>query len=121
MIGFVSEVTAAGPTFAAAARHACGIAPEHAPPPPGPKHGIPFGPMDLKSDGLPKKSQRSENSLVPLKPFDWSFTFHGSPLSIVIMVLSCQPSRSWLLVFRSGSVYVMEKVKRWRMSSSLLA
>src|SRR5919108_3471052 len=121
MLGSVSEVTAAGPTLAAAVKQACGMAPVHAPPPPGSKQGIPLGPIALKSEGLPKKSQRSANSLVPLNPKDWSLTFQGCPVSKVIMVLSCQPSSNWLLVFLSGSEDVIDKVKRWRMSSSPLA
>src|SRR5579863_1927534 len=46
---------------------------------------------DLKSWGLPMKSQRSANSLVPLILSTVSLPYQGWPVSTVTMELSSQP------------------------------
>src|SRR5581483_7410607 len=84
------------------------------------KYGMPFGP-DVKSDGLPKKFQRSVNSPVPLTSVPRSIGPQGCALFRVTMEFSSQPSSSCANDFLPGTRYVKERVKRWRISKSLLA
>src|SRR5580704_2792370 len=56
----------------------------------------------LKSDGLPKKSQRSVFSTVPAKASVVSMMFHGCEPARVTMVLSFQPSSIWPKPFFPG-------------------
>src|SRR5271157_1739478 len=86
------------PNAVAASVHAVGITLPQAPLP-NPKQGIGVGP-DLKSDGLPTKSQRcglacgglTGSPPSPANPLVKSITPQGCPLSMVAMVLISQPS-----------------------------
>src|SRR5690348_6171195 len=63
--------------------------------PPGPvQYGMELE-VALKSDGFPKKSQRSAFSWTLLKSFDPSMMFQGCGPAKVMMVLSFQPSSIW--------------------------
>src|SRR5208337_1171027 len=90
------------------------------------KYGIPTGP-EVKSLGLPKKSQRSmpvptmTDSPVPLTSVFASIGPQGCALLKVTMVLTCQPSSICANDFFPGMTYVPDSVKRWRTSKSLLA
>src|ERR1700687_1665127 len=90
------------------------------PPAPGPvQYGIELAPPDLKSENLPKKSQRSVPSLVPLMLLAESKVCHGCALWRVTMELIFQPSKSCANPFLPGMLYVTERVNRCRMSKSL--
>src|SRR5690348_14022363 len=91
--------------------------------------GMEFAPPDLKSEGFPKKSQRSVLSLLmnapllstPEEKLFWvSQTVHGCPLCSVMMALTFHPSSSWPWPFIDGRSEVVVSVNRWRMSKSPL-
>src|SRR5208282_232419 len=102
----------------ASAAHAGLVAPE--------EYGIPTGP-DLKSLGLPKKSQRSipvaapVDSPVPLTSVDESVGPQGCAPAMVTIEFNSQPSSSWATDFLPGMAYVVDTVRRFRISKSLLA
>src|SRR6202023_3831333 len=75
------------------------------------KYGIGFGP-EVKSEGLPKKSQRSVASFVPLMLLTVSLTVHGCALSRVTMEFICQPSSIWANNFLPGIAYISARVGR---------
>src|ERR1700693_3962630 len=101
-----SCATEAGPTLLAAVIHACGTVVPF-PQSVSPKQGIGLGP-EVKSLGLPKKSQRSPvlcgllDFWVPLKLLPMSCGAQGNPVCRVTIELSCHPSSNCPCDFLPG-------------------